>query len=124
MEMFFPSPVVAALGAIYSMAQFENFRWVRSNHLGLTSPRSELVRMTVALTALVAAIFVTAFLISFAFERGWMALVGILMLMFAVQLFNARFARDSLGVWAIATLALWPLMVAMAFQTTWFGWLR
>ena len=125
MEFVPPTPVLILVCA-FSIARFENQRWIRAFRRS-----SEVVKFFVLLTGVVSSVFSVVFVVSFGFQFGWKSAIGILILgliasiiwslistVFTLKMFGTG---DNVFFWIIGTLAVWPIMFLLAQETIWFG---
>ena len=124
-SQFFPPTAILVLSAAFRIARFENQRWTRARRSGFRGT-NELFGVFVDTTGSIAMIFELAFVIASGWQFGWLTIVGLFAVGMAATLTwgaitTAIFSGDSFFVWMLGTLAIWPLMVVLAFQLSWFG---
>lgn len=123
---FAPSASVAIPAILFSTARFENQRWVRMRIAGKRGV-SALAGLFVDASGAISLIFGIAFLVAYWFKIGWKPVVGLVVISQAIGILYSIvstpiFRGDNLFVMLIGTIAVWPLMVWLAAQVTWFGW--
>lgn len=125
LEQFFPPTLVIIISAIFSIARFENQRWVRARMNGFRGA-NQAFGLFVDTTRSVALIFGLSFLVAAGWQFGWLTigglmLIGIVTTTLWALLSTPLFGGDNLFVWMVGTLAIWPLMVVLSLQLNWFG---
>jgi hypothetical protein len=125
MEQFLPAIGLAIVVTLFSIARFENQRWVRARANGLRGA-SNSVGIFVDTTAVVAGIVGLLFLAAYAYDGGWkkaLGVVGVSFLASVLYSFVLAFVirGDSLVLWIVGTVAVWPLMAILVTYATWFG---
>ena len=125
MPDYLPDPQLLVLVLLFSIARFENQRWIRARRAGLMGS-SEMVGVIVELTGIIALLFGVAFLIAYWYDTDIIKVVVLVAASIVVGLAYAALSgmilkRDSLVLWMLGTVAVWPLGFALAAKVTWFG---
>jgi hypothetical protein len=81
MEQFLPTSSLAIVVTLFSIARFENQRWVRARSRGLRGA-SESIAFCVDTTAIAAGIVGLLFLAAYAYDEGWRKAIGIVCVSF------------------------------------------
>jgi hypothetical protein len=129
MEFVPPNPALILVSA-FAIARFENQRWIKARVSGLQG-KSAATGLFIDYTGIVALVFSFVFVVSFGFQFGWKAAIGILVLGLIASIIWALIStlitatmfgtKDSVFFWIIGTLAIWPIMFLLAQETNWFG---
>lgn len=120
MEAFIPPTTIAVLFGALAISRFENQRWSRARAAGMKGA-NQAAGLVVDLTGVVGTLFAFGFLVAYGYYFGWQPAVGLLALGIVVTMVGGTLVGailgDNLAIWAIATLAVWPLMFALYFVT-------
>tara|TARA_R110000737_G_scaffold109657_2_gene142636 strand:- start:186 stop:584 length:399 start_codon:yes stop_codon:yes gene_type:complete len=124
---YIPSYKLALLYSLLSIARFENQRWIRQRAAGIRGS-SVAGGLFIDATGWFSMIFSFGFLISYGYDIGvWHALILyfiILVISTAVSaLITVIVKGDSLIMWIIGTLAIYPLAILLVHKVSWFGML-
>lgn len=121
-EQFIPITSAAVLAGLFSIARFENQRWCKVISTGRVG-MGQSMQAVVLMTGIISHIFGAIFLISFGMELGWQPAIGLMIVSFATSFLWAAFAPLTPVFWVLATLLIWPAMIALSFKTNWFGFI-
>ena len=106
----------------FSIARYENQRWIRARMHGMQGANKWL-GLVVDLTGLAGHAFNFLFLAAYLYDFGWAKALSFAAIVFALS-FVSVFSRDRFWKWILGTAAIWPIMIYLGFQTTWFGLFR
>lgn len=119
MEAFFPPQSVAVLYAALAITRFENQRWTRARAGGKRGS-SQLAGLLVDMTGVVGTLFAIGFVVAFGYFFGWEPAVGLIVIGLLATFIGGSLlgaiTGDSLFVWIVATIAVWPLIFALYFS--------
>lgn len=125
MAGFLPDTTIAVLSVLFSMARFENQRWIRAR-LGGYRGASQLAGLIIDMTGPLALLFAVAFLVAYGYDASFQEAVGLLVItlaggMLASTTLGAIIGGDKLVAWMVGTAAVWILAVILAAHVSWFG---
>ena len=128
MAGFLPDTTIAVLSVLFSMARFENQRWIRAR-LGGYRGGSQLSGLIVDMTGPLALLFAVAFLVAYGYDTSVQQAVGLLVItlvggMVGSTALGAMLGGDRIIVWLLATLFVWFLAFGLAAHVSWFGLVR
>ncbi|KAA5605867.1 hypothetical protein F1188_09665 [Roseospira marina] len=128
MADFLPDTIVAVLSVLFSMARFENQRWIRARLNGYRGSW-QLLGVLVDMTGVLALLFSVAFLVAYDYGTSVEQAVGLLVITFVGGMVGSTALGAVLGgdraiVWLLATLLVWALAVGLATHVSWFGLVR
>jgi len=123
--LYIPSYKLALLYSLLSVARFENQRWIRQRMAGIQGS-SVAGGLLIDATGFFSMIFSFGFLISYGYDIGiWHALIlyfiGFVISFAVSALITVIVKGDSLIMWIIGTLAIYPLAILLIPKVSWFG---
>ena len=125
MVKYLPNTELLVLFICFGIARFENQRWIRARSRGMRGS-NELIGACVDLTGSISLLFVLVFLVAYWYDTNIAKSLALLatsvVIGFVYSLISSIvFRGDIFIVWMIGTVAVWPILLFLIPQVTWYG---